>query len=100
VYVSLYLPSSETNKVKTPEREQAELSQYDSKVYRACKAMTEAQTSSLKVLGVPFFGTKPHLILHESEEPSLNGSEQKIAKSQLLELQRKMLNHLMELYGD
>jgi hypothetical protein len=100
VYVSLYLPSSETNKVKTPEREQAELSQYDSKVYRACKAMTEAQTSSLKVLGVPFFGTKPHLILHESEEPSLNGSEQKIAKSQLLELQQKMLNHLMELYGD
>jgi hypothetical protein len=86
--------------LQTPEREQAELSQYDAKVYRACKAMTEAQTSSLKVLGVPFFGTKPHLILHESEEPSSNTSKEKITKSQLLELQRKMLNHLMELYGD
>jgi hypothetical protein len=94
---------------QTPEREQAELSQYDAKVYRACKAMTEAQTSSLKVLGVPFFGTKPHLILHESEEPistsgteqqSTKSSDQGITKSQLLELQRKMLNHLTELYGD
>jgi hypothetical protein len=62
--------------------------------------MTEAQSSSLKVLGVPFFGTKPHLILHESEESSSNTNEEKITKSQLLELQRKMLNHLMELYGD
>jgi hypothetical protein len=85
------------------------MSQYDAKVYRACKAMTEAQTSSLKVLGVPFFGTKPHLILHESEEPPSdadtgqktgNSGGQKISKVQLLELQRKMLNHLMELYGD
>jgi hypothetical protein len=62
--------------------------------------MTEAQTSSLKVLGVPFFGTKPHLVLHESEESASNASEGKITKSQLLEMQRKMLNHLMELYGD
>jgi hypothetical protein len=65
--------------------------------------MTESQTSSLKVLGVPFFGTRPHLVLHESEEPehqSSNTSEEHISKVQLLELQRKMLNHLMELYGD
>jgi hypothetical protein len=95
--------------VQTPEREQAELSQYDAKVYRACKAMVESQTSSLKVLGVPFFGTRPHLVLHESEEPNTNTgaehqsvstSDQKITKSQLLELQQKMLNHLLELYGD
>lgn len=96
--------------MQTPERETEELSQYDAKVYRACKAMTEAQTSSLKVLGVPFFGTRPHLILHESEEPEKDNNDQhqtqtsvgdqKISKSQQLELQRKMLNHLMELYGD
>jgi hypothetical protein len=91
---------------QTPEREKAELSQYDAKVYRACKAMTEAQTSSLKVLGVPFFGTKPHLIIFESSEPSSatdteqKSGNQKISKGQLLNLQRKMLNHLMELYGD
>jgi hypothetical protein len=55
---------------------------------------------------VPFFGTKAALVLHESEEPVLDrGKEsgtggQKVTKAQLLELQRKMLNHLMELYGD
>jgi hypothetical protein len=71
--------------------------------------MTESQTSSLKVLGVPFFGVKPHLILSDSDEATSAGdaqqasgglSSEKITKSQLLELQRKMLNHLMELYGD
>jgi hypothetical protein len=92
--------------MKTPEHDREELNQYDAKVYRACKAMTESQTSSLKVLGVPFFGVKPHLILHESEEPVsadsriADAGEKCITKPQLLELQRKMLNHLMELYGD
>ncbi|KAH7077917.1 hypothetical protein BKA63DRAFT_601939 [Paraphoma chrysanthemicola] len=95
--------------LRTPEREEAELSQYDAKVYRACKAMTESQTSSLKVLGVPFFGLKPHLVIIDSDDSSTTkdapqasdgASSQKITKKQLLELQRKMLNHLMELYGD
>ena len=87
---------------QTPEREQAELQQYDAKVYRACKTMVDSQTSSLKVLGVPFFGVKPHLVLHESKEvPSPEDTAAgKISKAQLLELQRKMLNHLTELYGD
>jgi hypothetical protein len=69
--------------------------------------MTESQTSSLKVLGVPFFGTRPQLVLLESEGSSLAANakqqpagEQKITKAQLLQLQQKMLNHLMELYGD
>ncbi|KAH7380728.1 hypothetical protein BKA66DRAFT_465274 [Pyrenochaeta sp. MPI-SDFR-AT-0127] len=93
--------------LRTPEREKEELDQYDAKVYRACKAMVESQTSSLKVLGVPFFGVKPFLIVYSVEEPveatessSVQASSGKITKEQLLELQRKMLNHLMELYGD
>ena len=87
---------------QTPEREQAELQQYDAKVYRACKTMADSQNSSLKVLGVPFFGVKHHLVLHESKEvPSAEDTAAgKISKTQLLELQRKMLNHLTELYGD
>jgi hypothetical protein len=49
------------------------------------------------------------LVLLESEESPLaadakqqsgSAGEQKITKAQLLELQQKMLNHLMELYGD
>jgi hypothetical protein len=52
---------------------------------------------------------KPYLILSDSDEATSVGdpqqapgglSSEKITKSQLLELQRKMLNHLMELYGD
>ena len=95
-----------TNAAQTPEREKEELDQYDAKVYRASKAMVDSQTSSLKVLGVPFFGVKPHLVVGSSYDPTEVTDSQptptggKISKEQLLELQRKMLNHLMELYGD
>jgi hypothetical protein len=100
----------QTNKNRqTPEREQEEMSGYDQKVYRASKAMVESQSSSLKVLGVPFFGTRPYLILHDEEQKSasemadsmtVDQHDGKITETQLLNLQRKMLNHLMELYGD
>ena len=102
-------PQLNLTRLQTPERDQDELDQYDAKVYRACKAMVESQTSSLKVLGVPFFGVKPNLILHESEEsvspnvvgaPSGTVGNKLVTKIQLRELQQKMLNHLMELYGD
>ncbi|KAI4648449.1 uncharacterized protein J4E79_010071 [Alternaria viburni] len=95
-----------TPALRTPEREKEELDQYDAKVYRASKAMVDSQTSSLKVLGVPFFGVKPHLVVGSSYDPTevtdsqLTPAGGKISKQQLLELQRKMLNHLMELYGD
>lgn len=88
--------------VQTPEREQEELNQYDAKVYRASKAMVESQTSSLKVLGVPFFGVRPHLLASDDEEVT-NGNEggpAKVTQTQVLELQRKMLTHLLDLYGD
>ena len=68
--------------------------------------MVDSQTSSLKVLGVPFFGVKPYLVIGSSYDPMEVSDSQsalasgKITKEQLLELQRKMLNHLMELYGD
>ncbi|KAF9697262.1 hypothetical protein EKO04_005000 [Ascochyta lentis] len=88
--------------LRTPEREKEELNQYDAKVYRASKAMVESQTSSLKVLGVPFFGVRPHLLASEDEyiERSADGVPTKITQSQILELQRKMLTHLLDLYGD
>ncbi|KAF2632479.1 hypothetical protein BU25DRAFT_437160 [Macroventuria anomochaeta] len=88
--------------LRTPEREQEELNQYDAKVYRASKAMVESQTSSLKVLGVPFFGVRPHLLTSEDEEIRIgaDGSPTKITQGQVLELQRRMLTHLLDLYGD
>lgn len=87
---------------QTLEREQEELNQYDAKVYRASKAMVESQTSSLKVLGVPFFGVRPHLLASDDENIALgpDGAPTKITQDQVLELQRKMLTHLLDLYGD
>ncbi|KAF1947656.1 hypothetical protein EJ02DRAFT_449133 [Clathrospora elynae] len=94
--------------LRTPDDENEELDQYSAKVYRACKAMVDSQTSSLKVLGVPFFGVKPYLVVGSSYDPTEVMDSQlapapaggKITKDQLLDLQRKMLNHLTELYGD
>lgn len=99
---------SGTPLLRTPEREQEELDEYDAKVYRASKAMVESQMESLKMLGVPFFATKPYLVVvaaASGQAQGIGGSgsvqqDGKITREQLLELQRKMLNHLMELYGD
>lgn len=64
--------------------------------------MVESQTSSLKVLGVPFFGVRPHLLASEDEDITMgaDGSPMKVTQTQILELQRKMLTHLLDLYGD
>lgn len=72
--------------------------------------MAKSQSAELKRLGVPFFEVRPDLILlddvnsslstEEADSRSTEGANQKISKKQLLELQRKMLNHLTELYGD
>lgn len=91
--------------LRTPEREKEELDQYDAKVYRASKAMVESQTSSLKEVGVPFFGIKPHLVVQtkqplEAGQDMTSQSEGKVTKEELLDLQRRMLNHLADLYGD
>ena len=64
--------------------------------------MVESQSSSLKVLGVPFFGVRPHLLASDDEyvPTGADGSPTKATQSQVLELQRKMLTHLLDLYGD
>lgn len=64
--------------------------------------MVDSQTSSLKVLGVPFFGVRPHLLASDDENVVIgcDGSATKITQTQVLELQRKMLTHLLDLYGD
>jgi len=95
-----------TAPLRTPEREKEELTQYDKKVYKACRLMVESQSAQLKGLGVPFFGVRAELVVEDggerTEGEALSGQEasKKITKGEVLELQRKMLNHLMELYGD
>lgn len=90
--------------LRTDEAEKKELEQYDQKVYRACRQMVDSQTMALKGLGVPFFGTRADMMRSESSEgagvKTTDLENKKITKKELFELQRKMLNHLMELYGD
>ncbi|KAF2786027.1 hypothetical protein K505DRAFT_319104 [Melanomma pulvis-pyrius CBS 109.77] len=88
-----------TAPLRTPEREQQEHDQYIQKVYRASRQMVASHSTTLKGLGVPFFGVNPELVVTDGTEPS-ERIDGKISKNQVLELQRKMLNHLMEMYGD
>jgi hypothetical protein len=64
--------------------------------------MVDSQSSALKVLGVPFFGVRPHLLASDDETSptAADGTPTKITQTQILELQRKMLTHLLDLYGD
>jgi hypothetical protein len=88
--------------MRTDDVEREELEMYAQKVYRAAQRMVESQSKELKGLGVPFFGLRPECLRAEGSDEGNGGREEqkKVTKGELLELQRKMLNHLMELYGD
>ncbi|CAK3816949.1 Hypothetical predicted protein [Lecanosticta acicola] len=86
---------------------EAELADFDRKIYSAQKAMDTAMTAELKSLGVPFFGTKEHLVV--SDNPGVSNHKgpedqpkhsQIVTESQLLDLRRKMVKHLEDLYRD
>ena len=65
--------------------------------------MADAQAAELQRLGVPFFGVDPKLILADGDEGKKLDDEdatKMVTKKQMLELQRQMLKHLMDLYGD
>ena len=71
--------------------------------------MSLSHSAELKRLAVPFFGTRAELVRADDENASSVLEEDltpgpdadgKITKSQLTALQRKMLNHLVELYGE
>jgi hypothetical protein len=69
-----------------PTKSQVELTAYDSKVYKAQLEMHKAFTTQLKALGVPFFGMRTEALV-------------KLKEAELLDLQRRMLNYLEEMYG-
>lgn len=84
-----------------------ELADHDMKIYTAQVVMEEAMTTELKGLGVPFFGTNHNLVLPDGHSISQAESteshakwSQPVTESQLRELQRKMVNHLEDLYRD
>ena len=86
---------------------EAELDEFDLKTYAAQQEMEIAMTAELKSLGVPFFGTDANLVVtdgaEESNEPTA-GNQPKwspvVTEIQLLELRRRMVGHLEDLYRD
>lgn len=82
------------NPSSTAEEERAELERYDKKVYAALGQMVAAVDRELTVLRVPFFAIK-HDLVSKNE-----GSDGVLSKTMLMELQKKMLQLLEDLFGD
>jgi hypothetical protein len=92
---------------QTEAEKAAELAVFDRKIYSAQMAMDSVMSADLKGLGVPFFGTNTNLI--KSDDSSSVPLEQledspkwsvMITESDLLDLRRKMIGHLEDLYRD
>lgn len=80
-----------------------ELQAYDAKIHRAMREMFTAMSGHLKSLGVPFFGVKSDLIVKDEDsekEKQALMAKKKITESELLKLQRKMLEYLEAMYKD
>lgn len=78
----------------TAAEEKAELERYDKKVYAALGQMVAAMDRELTMLRVPFFAIK-HDLVRKTE-----GSDGALSKAKLLELQKKMLQLLEDLFGE
>ncbi|EPS25939.1 hypothetical protein PDE_00875 [Penicillium oxalicum 114-2] len=85
-----------------------ELEDYDRKVYQASVTMANALTAELRGLKIPFFVIQRSLIQEESakagpddssHDPS-EKSQTRLTKSDLAELQRRMLGLLEDLCGE
>ena len=86
---------------------EAELVEFDRKIYAAQLDMETAMTAELKRLGVPFFGTDRNAVLSSDDETSVERLSHRrpiwsplVTETQLLELRRRMVGHLEDLYGD
>ena len=78
----------------TAAEEKAEMELYDKKVYAALGKMVAAMDGELTMLRVPFFAIK-HELVQKTER-----SDGVVSKTKLVELQKKMLELLEDLFGD
>ncbi|KAJ5683100.1 hypothetical protein N7462_006265 [Penicillium macrosclerotiorum] len=98
----------DTNPPQNPKEDEAELANYDTKVYKASVKMADALVSEMRGLNIPFFVISKDFIKDtstiESENapkydesgPSRYGSPP-MTKSELADLQRRMLGLLEDL---
>lgn len=84
-----------------------ELATFDRKIYAAQAKMDEALTVELKDLGVPFFGTDSSAVADDDSTQDLEQASRArpkhspvVTEKQLLDLRRRMVEHLEALYRD
>lgn len=84
-----------------------ELAAFDCKIHAAQLQMEVAMTAELKTLGVPFFGTDPRAVAADGSSQVLQQASSNrpkhsplVTEKQLLELRRRMVEHLEALYRD
>ncbi|KAJ5915464.1 hypothetical protein N7466_011397 [Penicillium verhagenii] len=93
----------DSKQLSTAEEDQAELTNYDAKIYKASVQMADALTSELRGLQIPFFVLKKSLIqdsLSSAEPDGASGGDPRLSKSDLQDLQRRMLGMLEDLCKD
>lgn len=79
---------------------EAELREFDSKIYAAQLSMEYAMTMELKGLGVPFFGTSGEFVVPDGGERKGVLEPGKITEKELVGLRRRMVGYLEDMYRD
>ncbi|KAI3003169.1 Fungal specific transcription factor domain family protein [Aspergillus niger] len=101
---SVGAPVDENKQVSTAEEDRAELTNYDAKVYKASRQMSDAMIAELKALRIPFFTIKKGLV--SDSDPSNPGrtttnpavkQQQQLSREELSALQLRMLELLQDL---
>ena len=96
--------SAEPDKPDTAADNDQELAAFDRKVYDAQQEMENVMIAELKGLGVPFFGTDRSLVVTDGLEEIAAGNRPKwsplVTEMQLLDLRRRMVQHLEDMYKD
>ncbi|OOF93691.1 hypothetical protein ASPCADRAFT_209048 [Aspergillus carbonarius ITEM 5010] len=102
-------PVDENKQISTAEEDRAELTNYDAKVYKASKQMSEAMGAELRALRIPFFNIKKNLVSESTtwspgaaRQPSGNHHDPGkqlifLSREELSTLQLRMLELLQDL---
>lgn len=82
-----------------------ELADFDRKIHAAQAEVDASMTAELKALGVPFFGTDRSLIVEEGasnveEEVHRAKWSPPVTDAQFMQLRKRMIQHLEDLYRD
>ena len=77
-----------------------ELQAYDKKVYAGLLAMAADFDRQLRGLGVPFYSIKHELVILEEGKEKAGAIRGRLDRGELRELQKRMLQHLEDLFGE